>query len=1153
MFSKKIKAVLFPLFLFFLLFAACLIFANELIQRPSVQRYLMRELSGRVGYDLRATHIELNLWKGIGISARDLDIKSPQGASIISASRIRIRLDPRALIRGRIAPTRLVLVEPELELGLDRGVYGPMETTAGDENILGALAAFSALGVEKGRVKLKGVSVDVADFNMDLSRTHQDPLAFTLFSKAKMVYRDQQIPLSVSGRVTQKAGQGLSGEVTLNSDAIPLAVLPWPRDLRFKGGDAKIRLKAKGSLKAGITVDGVLNANNVDFLILDEGDKKRFVLDRLSIPFEARYSAEVLELPSFEVKAEGFSLNGTAGIDLKDTSNPGISLKVTSPFMPLAVFKKIFPSSLLPGWLEARLFPCFSDGKVRVDDFALNGTVQEIEGLDRYENAQALSLGLTCEGMTAFKGEDVPPMQDVSGHVAVKKGVLLVTGMEAGFGDSEIKEGTLTVDTLYSDTPAYEASLSGSFEIEDLLRQQGLHFIPPEVTRALNRWNAGSLLQTRSVSGRLDAQVGVVYQNGWDFPRISNGAFEFKACRLNMKELIFPVALDTGTLKMDGKGGREFSAAGRWGRSRIKASGSMGESWRTGRARVEAEADLEELLHRFYPSLTGTIHAPDLVAAQLTLTREKGHWAYQGTVNPKGVFMEGEKMTVSPFEHMKTLFFDGRFIPGKQVALKELKSSQGTPWFTLSGTYALEGGKGMDMEIKTRGLKLQDLGVRFKNGDMSAKGSFSCDARVQVPGSDPLKTAVTGILRGEQITLRSKALSMPVTDLSFKVQCRGQTCAVESLKMNMGPNAYRVEGTLHGWEGLKGDLAVTANHLDLSELIGDRPFWGSKDGFPPRERSQKRADARSQFMERSNVEVRVDVEKAQWGKVGFEPIQAVCTIRGGDLYVNRAEVGLEYGRIRFKGHLKTGRKPQLAVSTYINITRMPVKNLPRMLDPVKKYVEGDLSLEGLLYIKGSNREAWLSSLTGGTNVLLENGVIKRSNIFIKILDFLSIKGMFTKDKAGAAKGLKFDKIEGPVDVENGIAQVEQMRLRGPVLNAVGRGKVDLIEKTVDGEVGVEPLGTIDLVISHLPVIGHLLTGDKKALYVDYFKVEGPLTEPHVRYIPFKSLGSGTIGFIQRLFLSPGRLFKNISDRQRDFKRKGLPLPNNLQSEEDMGP
>ncbi|MFP4086631.1 MAG: AsmA-like C-terminal domain-containing protein [Desulfobacteraceae bacterium] len=1153
MISKKIRAVLVPLFLLFLLLAACVILAHELIKRPGVQQYLMVELSEAVGYEVHAGHIELELWNKIGINAQDLRIKSREGASLLSASNIRIHLDGRALIRGRFVPTRLVLVEPELELALPASRAA--EAGRHDQRILGVLAAFSSLGVEKGRVVLKGVPFDLGNANVDLLRTARDPLAFTLSANVKVAYKDRTIPLSVSGKVAQKTGQDFSGEIAVHVNGIPLPLLPWPRDLPFKGGEAEIQLKATGSIKDGIDVHGVLNADGVDFLIIDEGDQKRFSLDRLSIPFDARYSASVVAVPKFQVNAQGFSLDGVAGIDFTNVSNPGISLKITSPFMPLGVFKRIFPSSLLPAWLEARLFPCFSEGRVRVDDFSLKGTLHEIEDLDLYENAKALSLKLTCQGLTAFKGDDVLPMQDVSGRVRVQNGILQVTGVEAGFGASHIEEGRLTVDTVYSDAPAYEAFISGSFEIQDLLREQGLDFIPPEISRILDGWGAPTRLQTGAVSGRMDARVGVVYQDGWNFPRISTGAFQFKACNLDMKELIFPVTLETGNLQINGKGRPTFSATGRWGGSHIKASGSMGESWRTGRVQMELQADLEGLLHRFYPSAAETVHAANLVPAQLVLAREEEKWSFQGQLHPQGVFMESDEIKASPFDHTETLSFDGRFIPGKEVVLHSLKftprsedrESDSQAVIALSGTYGIEKDSGVDIKIKTRDLNLQDLRVTFKNRDISAQGSFSCDARAQTSGSEASAPAVTGIIQGNQISFQAGGLPAPITDMDFKIQCEGQACHVDFLNMKMGSNGCRVEGELHGWRPLQGDLSLASDHLHLSELIPEHLFSRMKKGISATPKG---------FMQDARIGVKLDVQKADWKEVDFGPVEALCAIRGGNLYVNQAEIGLPYGRTRFKGHLKRGKNPQAAVSTYVNLTRIPIKRLPQVLTPVKEYMEGDLSLEALVYLQGSDAEAWLSSLTGGANILIEKGVIKRSNIFIKILDFLSIKGLFTRDKdedGSSGKGLKFDKIEGPVDLENGIAQVEQMRLRGPVLNAAGRGKVDLFQKTVDGEVGVEPLGTLDLVISHLPIVGHLLTGDKKALYVDYFKVEGPLSDPDVQYIPFKGLGSGTVGFIKRLFLSPGRLYKNISDKKRDFERRGLPLPDNLQPEKDMGP
>ena len=100
-------------------------------------------------------------------------------------------------------------------------------------------------------------------------------------------------------------------------------------------------------------------------------------------------------------------------------------------------------------------------------------------------------------------------------------------------------------------------------------------------------------------------------------------------------------------------------------------------------------------------------------------------------------------------------------------------------------------------------------------------------------------------------------------------------------------------------------------------------------------------------------------------------------------------------------------------------------------------------------------------------------------------------------------------------------------MRSPVFNAVARGNVDIPKNwTIDLYLGAQPLGTIDSLLSKIPVIGYILTGKEKSLVIYYFKVEGTLSDPKVKYVPLKHLGN-MAGFFKRLFFAPGGLIGEL--------------------------
>jgi uncharacterized protein YhdP len=191
--------------------------------------------------------------------------------------------------------------------------------------------------------------------------------------------------------------------------------------------------------------------------------------------------------------------------------------------------------------------------------------------------------------------------------------------------------------------------------------------------------------------------------------------------------------------------------------------------------------------------------------------------------------------------------------------------------------------------------------------------------------------------------------------------------------------------------------------------------------------------------------------------------------------------------------------------------------------------EGSLTMEAQLYTEGKELKDLIPHLDGGTNVLIEKGVIRKSNVFLKILEFLSLQNIFTKRPPDLSKeGLYFESLGGHGHIEKGVVRTENTQMKSPVLNAVAAGSADLGQGLADFDLGVQPLGTMDAVVSNIPILGHILTGDNKSLITYYFEVKGPILNPQVEHVPFKTLGEGVTGIMKRLFLSPVKLFEDVS-------------------------
>jgi hypothetical protein len=1154
---RRLRSILFLSLLLFLLFSGSVLLLNSLIENPSVQGYLLERLSKTAGYDIHASRIRLIFWKGVGIRARDFEVRGAGGAKEVAASGITVTLSLPELIRGNIVPTALSLVEPRMELDAHEGWQA---TPAGNAEIFGetplkALAGFPSVTLERAQISLKGTPFIFRDLYLRLSRSSVDPATFDMMLNGKMDYKGDEAPLSARGHISWDAASGLSADVKLKARGLPLSHIQLP-DLPVKKGTADVEATAFGALNTGISAKGQITLNDLDFAIIDDGDIKSFSFERLFLPFDASYTETELKIPSFQVEGPGFTLDVRSRLDLVNRSNPHLSISVKGDAMPVETFRRIFPSSLLPQWVDAQLFPIFSGGQVRVDRFSLDGSLRQIGDLDLPKNAGALLLHLTCRDLTAFKDAGGIPVEGVSGKLEIEKGGVRAFHIEGHFKNSHIQEGSLSVSSLYDDTPSIRVGAAGSVDIVNLLQQKDLPLIPDEVRRHLEGFS--------SATGKIDGTIKVAYERDWPYPKMVKGNLSFRDCAVSSSAgLIFPVFLKEGELIVDGTEKRRFAVKGRWGTSAIDASGQIGGSWETGKADIVAQADMVELIGQFHPDLHSTIFFRKPVPCRLILVKDEKDWRFSGGLDLKDISLETDSMIVEPFGVQGDLGFSGAFEPGEALHLTKLKCTAGESSFGLAGDYNLQKNGSFDFRVSSKQLRLEDLGVRFKKGNLKGKGTLAFDAAIRGSQSQPKMTVVTGEARGSGLSFATKDFPHPVQDCDLFLTFDGKDLAIESIDLKLGKNPLHIEGKLEGWDGVRGEVTIRSDFLDLSDLISPgiiahfkqepRPFQngiGSNEGSD----SSPWREGAGRLMEKSDIHMDITAARGQWEGFPYGPLRMECALRSGDLYISRSKAAWEHGNLRMRGHVKKGESPEMLFSGYIDMTRQPLGELPPSLDFITSRADGLLTMEALLFARGSNKKALVSSLSGNMNVLLDQGVLKKSNIFIKILDFLSLQRIFeTRPSHLSKEGIYFESIGAQFDLDKGIAKSEDITMRGPAFNAAALGEANLSTARVNAEIGIQPFGTIDFLISKVPVAGYLLTGDQKSIYVEYFKVDGPLSDPEVQYIPLKSLGSGTFGFVTRLLLTPKRIYKSFSDAARDFEGDGYPVPDeHLDPKKDMG-
>jgi len=208
---------------------------------------------------------------------------------------------------------------------------------------------------------------------------------------------------------------------------------------------------------------------------------------------------------------------------------------------------------------------------------------------------------------------------------------------------------------------------------------------------------------------------------------------------------------------------------------------------------------------------------------------------------------------------------------------------------------------------------------------------------------------------------------------------------------------------------------------------------------------------------------------------------------------------------------------------------MPVADLFREVDK-DRMITGTASGRGELTAGGANDEELLKSLAGNLSLRIEKGAINKFPVLAKIFSLLNVSQILRLRLPDmTAEGMTFRNITTTMAIENGVASTKDFYLDSDAMNIVGMGKTDLVRRTIDATVGLQPLQTVDKVVSRIPIAGWILTDDDRRLLTVYFEAKGPLDNPTVQTIPLRGLSEETFNMFKRVLKLPKKLITDTGE------------------------
>lgn len=350
-------------------------------------------------------------------------------------------------------------------------------------------------------------------------------------------------------------------------------------------------------------------------------------------------------------------------------------------------------------------------------------------------------------------------------------------------------------------------------------------------------------------------------------------------------------------------------------------------------------------------------------------------------------------------------------------------------------------------------------------------------------------------------------------DISFKEN----NLNIKSLSGTVNNSHFSVVGTVSDLDKSKADLSIYSSYLDISDLllitgienIGTKPI-----------KSASVSPA---------ITLNLKAEKGVANATEFRKLNTSMNYSNKVLQITSLETEILGGRLSAKGKIDTQTVP-VSYQAEFKLANASADEISSMASDRKKEITGVMSLDGSFNAKGDTHDAFKKSAYGSITIHSERGSLRHFSILSKVFSILNVSQLFKfRLPDMVSEGMPYSEIKGTLAFREGIIATNDLFISSNAMNISFVGRHDMVNDKLNMTVGVQPLQTVDKVVSRIPIVGWILTGKEKSLISTYFEVKGKSSAPEVTAIPVTSLGKGVLGIFKRVFQLPAKLITDTGE------------------------
>jgi hypothetical protein len=897
------------------------------------------------------------------------------------------------------------------------------------------------------------------------------PVVIMWKGSVKFIYQGMDFPLNdLSGRITRDwvnlRARTLGGRVLLQADLVK------PGKLTFDAYGIpldQLDSSFKGSAHMSLAMEDTKTGKTGAFSFQAKDLALPFIKGTISkVVASAALSSDSQKMTfsDISIKTPLAEVNGKAEVagvqDLDKFMDAMLTLDASSKDFDYEKVVAVLPTQSLPDWLNALLTKQIRGGRSRFSSARYQGLIRDfLSGAALLDNLYVVQ---ELNGQTFGAGYAPYRFTGITGQVIYGKGDIRLSNISGVMGASRLKR----VDMVFSGAGKSPMRVGVDVDLDmpaaDFINAWRAAMVPPKLYGFLDP-------VTNVKGGQVKALVKAYFDEGMKNPFRSMGDIQLSKCSYSWGS--HSIINQSGSIHAE-----SFSAP-----QRFVFSGSFDKTHIK-----KLDASLAEPFGKRISRFT--LLAENLPPAG-RLSMENGAIKITGSgigASVKGSFELGasgisyltDKYTFSTPKTSAKGDFSARLVGHTSIDAGNIIIN--TPSSTLSAAAAMKQDTG-SVALSGR-LNLKDITTKTPQGTQELKGL--AEGSLKVSWGDV--AAYDGHLVFNDATI-------PFQDGSITID--GPLVVSTPL---VSSDSFRITS---------GDATVT---LSGRLTLDDRPFFRGNAlikgmGTGTGEMSLKGLDT-------IRAEGTLRFADCVFSGLPVNSATAQADLKDGILSLTDMEIDTVSGSA--KGTMLLAMDGAASFDMSVLIKGADMSRLLRATK-AKSSIDGSLDLQGRLF--GSP-----DSVSGTLALNARNGEIRKYALFSQIFSLLNVyKIVLNQDMDFMSKNFTYNRITSTLNIKDNVVEFDDFAIESNSIQISAVGRYTLKTKKIDAHVGVQPLESVDLTISKIPLVGWVLTDEKGKMLVVNMSLKGTMDEPRVRVEPINTLSNTVAASLLRSLKLPGHI------------------------------